>query len=132
MDIQWLLKQSTDTGATKPAYLALRAGNQLTASVLAVGKGSTALLAIGRFKAFAKIDIPVYQGQTLPLTVVKSDEGIAFSVASPVGSSGSDRLVPTIAAAAAAANGARTGLGTRSNHRTPNPPAASSNPRLAP
>lgn len=224
MDIHWLLKQSTDTGKTKPVSYVLRAGDQLTASVLEVAKGNDALLAIGqfnayarlplpvvtgqniqirveaanqglrmrmlpksgsaenvasdqkleirlfepvsdkpvlaahsrslvpgqslqgritgfekdglmlvdfgKFKAFAKIDIPVRPGQTLPLTVVKTDNGIAFSVASTAGPFGSKRLVPTIASGAAGETGtaagtpgAPSGASPPQNHATPTPAA---------
>lgn len=60
------------------------------------------LVDFGKFKAFAKIDIPVRPGQTLALTVVRADAGIAFSVASSaksVQSPGADRLHRSITAA---------------------------------
>jgi hypothetical protein len=38
------------------------------------------LVDFGKFKAFAKIDIPVRPGQTIPLTVIKYDNAIAFAV----------------------------------------------------
>jgi hypothetical protein len=69
MDIEWLLKPSTASGQTTPAPLVLRAGDRLTASVLDVEKGSDALLAIGRFKAYARLPLPVVTGQEVQIRV---------------------------------------------------------------
>lgn len=54
-------------------------------------KDGRMLVDFGKFKAFAKIDIPVRQGQTIALTVVRTEPGIAFALTPqprPVRSSG--------------------------------------------
>ena len=64
-------------------------GESLQGRITGFEKDGLMLVDFGKFKAFAKIDIPVRQGQTIPLTVVKNDNGIAFAVgpkAQPVGS----------------------------------------------
>ena len=66
MDIQWLLKmpQQMTESATRPtATVALRAGDQLTALVLDVVKDNDVLLAVGQFKAYARLPLPVVTGQ---------------------------------------------------------------------
>lgn len=68
MDIQWL-QQMTEPDKSLLASLALRAGDQLTASVLDVEKGSDALLAIGQFKAYARLPLPVVTGQEVKIRV---------------------------------------------------------------
>ena len=64
-------------------------GEALQGRITGFEKNGQMLVDFGQFKAFAKIDIPVRQGQTIPLTVVKSDHGIALTVsqqAQPIGS----------------------------------------------
>lgn len=54
-------------------------------------KNGRMLVDFGKFKAFAKIDVPVRQGQTISLTVVKNDSGLAFIADTPprpIGSAG--------------------------------------------
>ena len=55
-------------------------GESLQGRITGFEKNGLMLVDFGKFKAFAKIDIPVRQGQTIPLTVVKSDNGIALAV----------------------------------------------------
>jgi hypothetical protein len=72
MDIRRLFQfsqQKTESGKTVAALLKLRAGDRLTASVLDVEKGSDALLAIGRFKAYARLPLPVVTGQEVQIRV---------------------------------------------------------------
>jgi hypothetical protein len=57
-------------------------GESLYGRITGFEKDGLKLVDFGIFKAFAKIDIPVRQGQVIPLTVVKADHGIAFSLAS--------------------------------------------------
>ena len=64
-------------------------GESLQARITGFEKDGLMLVDFGKFKAFAKIDIPVRQGQTVSLTVVKNENGIAFAAgpkAQPVGS----------------------------------------------
>ncbi len=73
MDIRWLLQmpqQNTEPVKSPAAALALRAGDQLTASVLEVTGGKDALLAFGRFKAYARLPLPVVTGQDVTIRVV--------------------------------------------------------------
>ena len=72
MDIQWLLQlpqQMTESGKIVSAPLALRAGDLLTASVLDVEKGRDALLAFGRFRAYARLPMPIVSGQAVQIRV---------------------------------------------------------------
>ena len=55
-------------------------GESLQGRITGFEKNGLMLVDFGKFKAFAKIDIPVRQGQNLPLTVVKTENGIAFTV----------------------------------------------------
>jgi hypothetical protein len=55
-------------------------GEALKGRIIGFEKDGLMLVDFGKFKAFAKIDIPVRQGQIIPLTVVKSDHGIAFTI----------------------------------------------------
>ncbi|MCB2149205.1 MAG: hypothetical protein KQI81_22180 [Deltaproteobacteria bacterium] len=55
-------------------------GESLQGRITGFEKNGLMLVDFGKFKAFAKIDIPVRQGQTIPLTVVKSDNGIALAM----------------------------------------------------
>lgn len=79
MDINWLLQlpqPRTESGKLSTASLALRAGDQLTASVLDVEKGSDALLAFGQFKAYARLPLPVVTGQTVRIGVEEAGQGL--------------------------------------------------------
>jgi hypothetical protein len=72
MDIQWLLQlpqQMTESGKIVSAPLALRAGDLLRASVLDVEKGRDALLAFGRFRAYARLPMPIVSGQAVQIRV---------------------------------------------------------------
>jgi hypothetical protein len=55
-------------------------GQSMEGRITGFSKDGLMLVDFGKFKAFAKIDIPVREGQILPLTVIKTDQGIAFSV----------------------------------------------------
>ena len=59
-------------------------GETLQGRITGFEKNGLTLVDFGKFKAFARIDIPVRQGQTIPLTVLKSDNGIALAVGSKV------------------------------------------------
>lgn len=80
----------------------LRPGESVEARITGFRKDGLMLVDFGKFKAFAKIDVPVREGQALPLTVVKTDQGIAFSVGSrapagtifPASSPPEDRTLP--------------------------------------
>ena len=79
MDIQWLLQmrqQMTESGKILSASLPLRAGDLLTALVMDVEKGSDALLAIGRFSAYARLPLPVVTGQDIQIRVEAAGENI--------------------------------------------------------
>ncbi|MBC2743037.1 MAG: hypothetical protein HGJ93_08315 [Desulfosarcina sp.] len=75
----------------------LVSGESLQGRITGFEKDGLTLVDFGKFKAFAKIDIPVRQGQTIPLTVVKTDNGIAFEVAPRARHSGSTSVPPPIA-----------------------------------
>ena len=75
-DIQWLPQRSSQPGKTTPSSLVLKAGDQLSASVLDVIKGNDALLAIGQFKAYARLPLPVVTGQDIRLRVEVADQGL--------------------------------------------------------
>ncbi len=72
-------------------------GESLQARITGFEKDGLMLVDFGKFKAFAKIDIPVRQGQTVPLTVVKNDNGIAFAVGPKAPTIGSASLPPAAA-----------------------------------
>lgn len=58
----------------------LRPGESIEGRVTGFAKDGLLLVDFGKFKAFAKIDVPVREGQILPLTVEKSEQGITFSI----------------------------------------------------
>ena len=72
-------------------------GESLQGRITGFEKEGLMLVDFGKFKAFAKIDIPVRQGQVLPLTVIKNDSGIAFAVASKAPPIASTNLHPAAA-----------------------------------
>ncbi len=72
-------------------------GESLQARITGFEKDGLMLVDFGKFKAFAKIDIPVRQGQTVPLTVVKNDNGIAFAIGPKAPAIGSASLPPATA-----------------------------------
>lgn len=79
MDIQWLLQMPQQkTGSVKlpTTELSLQAGDQLTASVLDVSKGSDALLAFDQFKAYARLPLPVVSGQDVTIRVEASGQNL--------------------------------------------------------
>ena len=63
-------------------FRSLVPGESIEGRITGFEKNGLMLVDFGKFKAFAKIDIPVRQGQTLPLIAVKHDQGIGFEVAS--------------------------------------------------
>ncbi len=76
----------------------LVAGESLRGRITGFEKDGLMLVDFGEFKAFAKIDIPVRQGQIIPLTVLQTDGGLTLAVSSPAGPGGSRRLSPPDAA----------------------------------
>ena len=58
----------------------LRPGESIEGRVTGFAKDGLLLVDFGKFKAFAKIDVPVREGQILPLTVEKNEQGITFSI----------------------------------------------------
>ncbi len=79
MDIQWVLQmpqQKSDSENIRPTSLALRAGDLLTASVLDVEKGSDALLSIGQLKAYARLPLPVVNGQDIHIRVEAAGDNL--------------------------------------------------------
>ena len=58
----------------------LRPGESIEGRVTGFAKDGLLLVDFGKFKAFAKIDVPVREGQILPLTVENSEQGITFSI----------------------------------------------------
>ena len=55
-------------------------GQSLQGRITGIEKDGLQLVDFGKFKAFAKIDIPVRQGQVIPLKVIETDHGIALAV----------------------------------------------------
>jgi hypothetical protein len=103
---------------------ALMPGDTLKGRITGFQRDGLHLVDFGQFKAFTKIDLPVRQGQIVPLIVLKSDDGLALTVA-PHGNRTSSVLpvVPTdrqIKAGAVAAGHAAT---------HPSPPAQSTHTR---
>ena len=76
-------------------------GESLQGRITGFEKEGLMLVDFGKFKAFAKIDVPVRQGQVIPLTVIKNDSGIAFAVASKAPTIASANLHPAAAMDAA-------------------------------
>ena len=64
------------------------------------------LVDFGRFKTFARIDIPVRQGQTVPMVVVNADQGLTLQVATGRSTSLLPRTIPADPAVGGKANGA--------------------------
>lgn len=62
----------------------LHPGESIEGRVTGFAKDGLLLVDFGKFKAFAKIDVPVREGQILPLTVEKSEQGITFSIGKKV------------------------------------------------
>ncbi len=58
----------------------LQPGDPLEGRITGFSKEGRMLVDFGKFKAFAKIDVPVREGQILPLTVEKTDQGITLSL----------------------------------------------------
>lgn len=76
MNIQWRLQmpqQTTESESKLSATPALRAGDQLTAAVLNVSRGSDALLAFGSSKAYARLPLPVVSGQDIQIRIESTD-----------------------------------------------------------
>jgi len=73
-------------------------GESLHGRITGFEKDGLMLVDFGKFKAFANIDIPVLPGQTLPLAVVKKDDGIAFVVAPTTARTGSSNRPPVVSA----------------------------------
>ena len=58
----------------------MRPGESVEGRITGFSKDGLMLVDFGKFKAFAKIDIPVREGQIIPLTVSKTEQGITFSI----------------------------------------------------
>jgi hypothetical protein len=84
MDIQRLLQmrqQMTESGKSMSASISLRTGDLLTASVLAVEKGSDALLSIGQVRAYARLPLPVVVGQDIQIRVEAAGDSLRLVMA---------------------------------------------------
>lgn len=86
----------------------LTPGMSLQGRITGFEKDGLMLVDFGKFKAFAKIDIPVRPGQVISLTVMKNDSGIIFSLAQKAQSNGSANLPPATAADIAPQGGSGT------------------------
>jgi hypothetical protein len=64
-----LLQSASKSGSSSPETISLRDGDQLRALVLEVEKGQDALLSFGRFKAYARMPVPVVSGQEVDIQV---------------------------------------------------------------
>jgi len=72
MQIQWptlFQQQTTEGGKFSPDTMVLRAGDMLKAAVLEVENGRDALLSLGKFKAYARMPVPVVSGQNVQIRV---------------------------------------------------------------
>jgi hypothetical protein len=76
----------------------LAAGESMEGRITGFEKDGMMLVDFGKFKAFSKIDIPVREGQTLPLRVVESDLGLTLSIAPKASGIVSARGLPSLAA----------------------------------
>jgi len=79
MQIQWptlFQQQTTEGGKFSPDTMVLRAGDQLTAAVLEVENGRDALLSLGKFKAYARMPMPVVSGQNVQIRVEGGEQGL--------------------------------------------------------
>ena len=114
-------------------FRSLVPGESIQGRITGFEKNGLMLVDFGKFKAFAKIDIPVRQGQTLPLIAVKQDQGVAFEVAPRPRSSASanmppanDNAVLSGAQSDAARQGVAVDLPVRHEAKAmPSPPAGS-------
>ncbi len=77
---------------------ALTPGDTLTGRITGFQRDGLHLVDFGRFKAFTKIDIPVRQGQIVPLAVLKSDDGLTMTVARDGTRSRADSMLPMVSA----------------------------------
>jgi hypothetical protein len=79
----------------------------LQGRITGVEKDGLQLVDFGKFKAFAKIDIPVRQGQIIPLKVIETDHGITLEVTPPTRSTAPTQApaIPADSEAPAAASG---------------------------
>lgn len=83
MQIQWptfFQQQTAEGGKFPPDTMVLRAGDQLTASVLEVENGRDALLSLGKFKAYARMPMPVVSGQSVQIRVEGGEQGLRLTV----------------------------------------------------
>ena len=74
------LEPFTETAALQRWSRTLVSGQTIEGRITGFEKDGLQLVDFGKFNAFAKIDIPVREGQVIPLTVVKGDQSIEFSV----------------------------------------------------
>ena len=88
MDVQWLsnlFQPEKGNGPFSTGNLGLRPGTLLNASVLEVEKGHDALLTFGKFKAYARLPLPVVSGQTIQIQVQQGDPAPRMVMLSPSG-----------------------------------------------
>ncbi len=78
-----LFEPISDRPSLKDQAHMLRPGQSIHGRITGFRKNEMMLVDFGCFKAFAKIDVPVREGQILPLTVAKTDQGITFTIARP-------------------------------------------------
>ena len=74
------LEPFTDAAALQRWSRTLVSGQTIEGRITGFEKDGLQLVDFGKFNAFARIDIPVREGQVIPLSVVKGDRGIEFSV----------------------------------------------------
>ena len=88
VDIHW--RPLSPTGSAEPAdpataSLSLKTGDRLTAAVLEVFEDRDALLSFGRYKAYARLPVPVAAGQTVHLEVAAADKNVNLVMLPPKG-----------------------------------------------
>lgn len=71
-----------DRPLTAGIFRSLPPGTLVEGRITGVEQDGRMLVDFGRFNAFVRLDIPVRQGQTLPLVVVDTDAGLTLRVAS--------------------------------------------------
>jgi hypothetical protein len=104
---------------------ALTPGDTLKGRITGFERDGLHLVDFGRFKAFTKIDIPVRQGQLVPLTVLKSDDGLALTVspgANRSSAAGTLPPVPVDRMADGQIKAAAVGARNEAAHQSPLPP----------
>ncbi|BBO80369.1 hypothetical protein DSCO28_09350 [Desulfosarcina ovata subsp. sediminis] len=86
MDINHLSPKTRDLTRTTDPTLSLRAGDRFSAAVLEVGdNGRDAMIAFGRFQAYARLPLPVVTGQEINLRVISAGQGLRLVMVPPDG-----------------------------------------------